>query len=121
MLARLPNLTPAVSPDSERQGEKWVLYLHDHYADRLPPSLPLKALIAPTVKDQASSELVPVKALAVIRALAPSTMEQISGPDPEAWRTMVTLARQLPCFRLNLGKDVTSAPARILELLEEVT
>jgi hypothetical protein len=118
MLGRLPRLAPAVQRREDPPGEKKLLLLQTHFGGQLAPSLPLRALLAPVRCDQQESTLEPVKALTAIRALAPSTMEQISGPDASAWKTITALARQLPCYRLRLGRDLDSAPAVIRRLLD---
>jgi hypothetical protein len=120
MLGRLPRLVPAVQRRDDPPGEKKLLMLQREFAAQLVPSLPLRALLAPVLCDQQASTLEPVKALTAIRALAPSTMEQISGPDASTWKTITALARQLPCYRLRLGRDLDSAPAVIRRLLEEL-
>lgn len=117
MLKRFPGLSPSRQERNDPPGEKSLLSLRERYSSQLAPELRLRALLAPTVSDQEQSSLEPVKALVAVRALAPSTMEQISGPDVSAWKTLTSLARQLPCFRLRLGRDVTSAPAVIAGLI----
>ena len=119
-LRRIPGLGSSRLDRPGPPDDKALLFLHDRYAGLLVPRLRLRALLAPAVCDQEESSLEPVKALAAIRALAPSTMEQISGPDVSAWKTFTSLARQLPSFRLRLGRDVTGAPRLIERLVREL-
>lgn len=119
-LRRIPGLGPSRLDRPGPPDDKVLFLLHDRYAGLLAPQLRLRALLAPAVSDQEESSLEPVKALAAIRALAPSTMEQISGPDVSAWKMFTSLARQLPSFRLRLGRDVTSAPRLIERLVREL-
>lgn len=119
-LRQIPGLGPSRRDRMGPPDDKALFFLHDRYAGALAAELRLRALLAPVVSDQQESSLEPVKALAAIRALAPSTMEQISGPDVSAWRTFTSLARQLPCYRLYLGRDVTSAPRLLERLIREL-
>ena len=121
MLPRFPTLLPAVQKRNDPPGEKALLLLDKMFSRQLLPSLPLRALLLPVISDQDISSLEPVSALSGIRALAPSTLQQISGPDPDAWRTITSLARQLPSFRLRLGRDPTSTPALICDLLDKLS
>ena len=121
MLPRFPALSPAVQKRNDPPGEKALLLLDKLFSRQLIPSLPLRALLLPVVSDQDVSSLEPVTALDGIRALAPSTLQQISGPDPEAWRTITSLARKLPSFQLRLGRDPGSTPALICDLLDNLS
>jgi len=121
MLQKLPGLAPSRQPRNDPAGEKALLLLHERFAERLAPSRRLLALLAPTVRDRPSSALQPIGALEAVRALAPTTMEQIAGPDASAWRTILSLARQLPCYRLELGRDVGSTPPLLSGLIEELS
>ncbi len=113
MLLRLPRLVPSRQRRDDPPGEKALLLLHERHRERIVPSQRLLVLLVPTVSEQERSTLEPVKALAALRALAPTTMEQIAGPDTAAWGTLLALARQLSCYRLNLGRDLFSSPPLI--------
>lgn len=119
MLPNFPGLSPAVQKRNDQPGEKALLLLKDAFAAQLVTDLPMRALLIPTISDQEESSMEPANTLAGIRSLAPSTMQQIAGPDPSAWRMITSLARQLPCFRLKLGRDPTSTPAVISRILED--
>lgn len=119
MLRRLPRLAGSRQQRDDPPGEKALLLLNDQLGDRIVASRRLVALLAPTVRDQARSSLEPIKGLTALRALAPTTMEQIAGPDAAAWTTLLSLAGRLPCYRLDLGRDLLSAPPLISELIAE--
>jgi hypothetical protein len=121
VLKQIRVLGPSRQPRNDPAGEKALLLLRDKHAHQLVPDLPLLALLAPVVSDQETTTLEPVKALVAIRALAPTTLEQISGPDVSAWKTITSLARQLPCYRLRLGRDLGSAPMVISGLINKLT
>jgi hypothetical protein len=125
MLARLPKLLPALQPVDEPRNEfeeeKALLLLQEHFHTQLARSLPIKALLVPQVTEKQATTIHPVSALTGIRALAPSTMQQISGPDPSAWRAITSLAKQVPCYRIETGSDLELIPDAIADLLERIS
>lgn len=118
MLRRLPGLQASAQCRASRKDDKLLLMLQDRFADRMVSDRPIKALLVPRVTERADTAIVPVSALAGIRALAPSTLQQIAGPDPAAWRAITALARHVPSFEIQVGYDLDQIPRRIGELLE---
>ncbi len=125
MLARLPNLLPALQSWDESGDdsgeEKVLLFLQEHFSDRLVRDLPIRALLVPRVSDQRETTVHQVSALTGIRALAPSTMQQISGPDQSAWRAITSLAKQVPSYGIDIGSDLEMIPGVIADLLERIS
>ena len=121
MLKNLPGLLPSRQRRNDPPGEKALLLLRERHAERLVSSRRLLAFLAPTVCDQRYSTLEPVKALIAVRALAPTTMEQVAGPDASAWETILSLAGQLPCYRLRLGHDIGSTAPLLSGLIAELS
>ena len=119
-LTRFPSLAKkAVDPHSD-QFEKKVIFVHQHYPDRLANALPLRALFLPFVSGQPKHRIVPIAPPIALRGLAPSTLFQLSAPSGEHLRIMADLTRQLPCFQLALGTDFASIPAFIKDHLDSL-
>ena len=112
-LTRFPALAQkAVDPHSD-QFEKKVIFVHQHYPDRLANALPLRAIFLPYVSGESDHHLRQVAPEVALRGLAPSTLFQLSAPSREHLRIMAGLTRQLPCYQLALGTDFASIPAFI--------
>ena len=119
MLPRLPQLDPAVQRDAPVE-DKRLLLLTECFGARLARSRPVLALLVPSIGDKAATTVERVPSLEAIRALAPTTMRQIAGPDPGAWRAITALARKVPSFRIRLGYDLDSVARRVSALLQEL-
>jgi hypothetical protein len=61
-----------------------------------------------------------ISAVEGLKALAPSTIFQLPHAGRGALDLLARLARQLPCFRLDLGPDVEEIPAVMEKLLSEI-
>jgi hypothetical protein len=78
----------------------------------------LKAIVVPQIGDCRTSlvKTSPAKALA---ALAPSTMFQLPNERQETFKKLSTLVRQLPCYTLNLGPDLTTIGGLVDDIIEK--
>ncbi|WP_009964164.1 hypothetical protein [Verrucomicrobium spinosum] len=117
-LSQFPQLTSlAVDPQPGSEG-KPVIFMHQHFPDKVAGEMPLKAVIAPRVAgtpETRSSVISPAEAL---RALAPSTLLPRSHPEHASFHDMARLVRHLPCYRLELGTRMEEIPAVIRQLIE---
>jgi hypothetical protein len=120
-LDRQPRFSPWVVNREQLGKEKLLMFLHEHVPDRILTAAPLRAIVLPQVTDRQTASLEPVAPAEALRALAPTTMFQLPGAAGQAMLTMAGLVRQLPCYRLLLGRDVSTGPARLTELLERTT
>jgi hypothetical protein len=67
--------------------------------------------------DRKDTRLVPDSAVNAWKAMAPSTMLQLPGASQTDLARMGDLARRVPCFRLELGKDWDVIPSVIASSL----
>jgi hypothetical protein len=116
-LQRLPFLAPLISNPNQLTTEKALYFLHDHFPEKLLPSFPIKAVLIPRITGQSTTNLTKASAAAGLAALAPSTIFQLAGAGPMAFQTMTKIAKQVPCYYLDLGSDPDHLPAVILKLL----
>ena len=116
-----------VSPDSIREwlgnsgDDKEVLYLASGPERRLPPSLPLRAFLAPRFSNGVTSS---VTAIHPIRAVLPaltSTAAQTPGTGGELLSVLSTLSRRVPCFELRLGSDRRGVADVVRDTLERLS
>jgi hypothetical protein len=99
------------------EDEKALLFLSQHYSERLVQSLPANVVIVPRIVPQARTQLVAVPRAAGLRALAPSSILQLPDAERAAWQTMVHFVRRVPCYELQIGADSSDIPVLIADLL----
>lgn len=125
-VGRFPGIAELVSnlarvqaeADSE-DGEKALIFLHQHFPQRLLPGLPLKAILVPRIHAQAETRITPASAALAFKALAPSTLFQLPGNAREAFQGLASLVRQVPTYEIALGHDIDAIPATIERFLDE--
>ncbi len=116
-LARFPRLQAAQSTNRYIDADKALYFFAKPFADQIVPSLPLKALLLPTIRAGSKSALHAVTPAKAFLAMGPSTLFQLIGERPQTMRHLSELARQLPCYRLTLGADMEQVPLLIANLL----
>jgi len=99
---------------------KSILFLSPDYDDHLVESLPIDAILLPRVGAGDASVLRPAGPLETTRALADSTLHQLPGAGDEAWHRLAALARAVPSFHLELGRDATAIPETIETAISRV-
>jgi hypothetical protein len=81
---------------------------------------PLKAIVMPRfVADLDAPKVVPVTPASALKAMAASTIPQLTGFGSVALRTLSMLTRQVPCYLLGTTADVRLIPPTLSELLHQ--
>jgi hypothetical protein len=113
--ARLPRL--AQVEHSQREDSKIVLDLGASLREQLAGSLPLRAVVIPTVTGT-TGRLYRLPVVAGARALAPSTLFQLPGARQSSLGTIAEILRQIPVYGLDVGPDFAAIPAALLPAIE---
>lgn len=117
-LARFPRLQKAQSRQAYAGADKALYFFAEAFANQLAATLPLKAILLPTVHaQQARSQLRAVSPATALLAMGPSTVFQLIGEKRQTIEQLGQLVRQLPCYRLELGADLEAIPALITDVL----
>lgn len=117
-LHHFPALTPLVNnPSGLAEGEKALLLLQQHFPEQLAPCLPLRAILLPTITGEKATSLTATSKSEALRALAPSTLFQLSTGGEQDFRFLSRLVGQVPAYRLNLGTELAQIPKAIQSLL----
>ncbi|MEH1899867.1 MAG: serine kinase [Nostoc sp.] len=119
-LERFPSLAPMVNNVDRLELEKAMLFLHQHHPEKIARGFPIKAVLIPQVTGKIDTNLRLTTAGVALRALAPSTIFQLSGSGQTAFGMMSSLVKQVPCYALELGTDVAQIPNVILQLLSKL-
>lgn len=119
-LHTFPQLAPFFRSLDQRNNNKRVIFLHQHYPEKLIPGFPIRAVLVPSITGRGETKLSVTSPAIGLRALAPSTIFQLSGADEGAFQIMAECVRKLPCYNLELGTDLSAIPEVILSLLADV-
>jgi hypothetical protein len=119
--ARLPALAALSTPLGGEQAEKGMLLVHQHFPERIVTGFPVRAVLLPEVGLRQEAGLHPISPSSVLRELLPTTMSQMPGTDSGTFRTLATLVKAVPCYRLALGPDLGTAVGAIRQLLARET
>jgi hypothetical protein len=117
---RFPALLPKISNPERLADEKALLFVNEHYPLKVATRLPVRAILLPRITGLAETRLKRVSVAMSLAALAPSTIFQLPRAGSEAFKFLATFARQLPCFSLEVGTDLSAIPPVIEGLLAEI-
>jgi len=120
-LLRFPELGRLFADASCRMEEKALVFLHDYCPEKLSSVFPLQAVLLPRVRGGTSSSLEAVSPAAALKALAPSTIFQLSGAGANSFRIMSGVVQRVPCYQINLGSELESVSQTIVNLLGRET
>jgi hypothetical protein len=113
-----PHLLPLVSNPQDLGICKAVIYLNDHHPEKVTRGFPVKAVFIPRVTGKVDTHLTPASHVDGLRALAPSTLFQLSGAGEQNFALMASFARRIPSYFLDAGTDLDQIPTVIQEFLE---
>lgn len=83
-------------------------------------SLPLVALLIPSISGERTSRIEPASAMQGMLALAPSTLLYCPGGAEQTLNTLAELSRTLPVYRLFLGTDHDKLAAFLTEWISSL-
>lgn len=97
---------------------KELLYLNEEATVNVTAHLPLRAILVPEIDASASNtKIEPAGSGAAFKALAPSTISQLSGAGPQTFQRIARLAQSLPAFRISLARDFDRIPDVVRKFL----
>ncbi|MEO8464791.1 MAG: serine kinase [Gammaproteobacteria bacterium] len=114
-----PHLLPLVSNPDDLGVAKAVIYLNDHHPEKLTRGFPVKSIFIPRVTGKVDTHITPASHVDGLRALAPSTLFQLSGTGGQNFALMANFARRVPSHFLDAGTDLEQIPAVIKKFLAQ--
>jgi len=119
-LERFKYLRSAIINIDQISVEKALFFTHPIFPENTTNGFPLKAILIPRVAGKLESWISDISKADALKALAPSSIFQLSGADSATFNNLVTLTRKIPTFRLNLGTDIKNIPNTISKFLSEL-
>jgi hypothetical protein len=114
---RFPQLLSKVSNLDRLETEKAILFLNEDYPKKIISGFPLRSILMPRVTGCDRTQLHRASAMQMLRAIAPSTLIQLAGTSQSSLTFLADLVKQVPCYILEVGKNIETIPNVILELL----
>lgn len=119
-LGLLPHFRPHVANQGVEDGEKAIIFLAECLQEELVASLPIKAILLPKTSGAQTTRYRPASRAEAFRALAPSTIFQLTGAGARSSAELGQLARRIPSFHLDLGRDMGDTVAVVKSILEQL-
>lgn len=117
---RFPALLPKIANPDRLADEKALLFVNEHFPAKVATRLPVRAVLLPRVTGIPETRWKQVSVAMTLAALAPSTIFQLPRAGNEAFQFLAAFVRQLPCFSLEVGTDLSNIPPVIEQLLAEL-
>lgn len=115
-----PALLSKIANPDRLADEKALLFVNEHDPAKVATRLPVRAILLPRVTGLPETRWKRVSVAMTLAALAPSTIFQLPRAGNEALKFLATFARNLPCYSLEVGTNLSTIPPVIEGLLAEI-
>jgi hypothetical protein len=119
-MRRFPQFLPGIANVAGLDGEKPMIFLHQHWPQSVLRGFPIRAILLPQICADGATAVRRATAAAALKALAPSTLLQLPGLGQGALQAMSRLVRLVPAYTLALGPDLARIPAVVAGLLRDL-
>ena len=117
-VGRFPELAEKVSNRKKLDAEKAVIYLHQHFPERMSQGFPVSAVLLPNITHGNKTFIRRASPAEGIKTLAPSTLVLQTGSRKEAFGFLARFIHQTPCYWLEMGTDMSSVTGVIKEFIK---
>lgn len=118
--ARFPDLVagPVLNEDRS-EDDKLVMLVAAGAPDGMIRDFAVRSVVVPVI-DGGPTRVSPISRGEALRALAPSTVLQLSGAGGRTLAAMAELVRRVPAHALHLSPDPRTAPEVLVELIDRL-
>ena len=120
-LALFPSLLPHAIEDRAGRDKKSAVILSQVLPGRMAQVARVRALVVTSVVSVSESRYRPTSKGQALLSLGPSSLLQIPSQGVRGFDALCQLVERVPCYCLELGRDLTSIPRRVEEILLEAT
>lgn len=117
--ARFPSLAALAEQPPPHSPDKPVVFLHQHFPERIRLSAPVRAIVLPVITGLADTVAVRIPPTTAIRTLAASSIAQLPQDDAGLFLDLAGLAQRVPCYRLELGTRLDAIAPCVRSLIEQ--
>jgi hypothetical protein len=116
-LTRMPEFGPVIANPDRLPLHKAVIFVQEHWPERLVRSAPIRAVVIPRVAGVTASRLHPATAAEAFAAVAPSTTLQLAAADADTMHSIRRVITGLPAWHLDLSDDPADIARTVGSLL----
>ncbi len=120
-LQRFPDLLEHAHAPQFESEHKHVLYLDRKISGSLQVSQAISALALPRIVDSETTSFEPATRMQGLRALAPTSVMYLARPNRTAFDRISALVESVPCFWLNLGRNVSTIAPSVKEMIASIS
>jgi len=117
LLSTAAELFPAQGDRTPGDG-KALVSAFELAPSRMPSGLPIDAILIPRISPGSATSVVPATRSAALLALAPTTVLNLPGGGPGAFRAIARLAERVPTLWLQLGSDLAGVAPVVMRALQ---
>jgi hypothetical protein len=100
--------------------EKCLGFVDTAYPDQVARTLPVVAVLLPTITGRADTRVRPTSSASALLALGPATILQLRSDGSATFSTLSRLLNQVPSFSLEVGTQLETIPESISSLLDQL-
>lgn len=119
-LARFPSLL-SYSMKGRPEEEKSAVLLAQAFPEKLMCVVPIRVLLIPRIVHAQEPKIYPASRAQALLTLGPSSLFQIHSQRTYSFDNLTQLVEQVPCYWLELGRDLSLIPRCVEELMTKGT
>ncbi len=112
-----PEMNEHIDNKNRTEHEKAFLYHHQIWPDRIAQGFPIKAILVLKRQNTTRSSIQPATKDDALKALAISTMWQLTHTGIPTFQLLKKATESVPCYFLHLGRDLQHIPEIIGHVL----
>lgn len=113
-------LIPHAIQGSNPGEDKDLVIVSKLYPGQLKRSAVIKALVIPKVTDKSIPRIFPIKKIKALLAMAPSSILYLPNAGDSYLNLLGNITQSVPCYSLELGKDISMIPECMSSILNEM-
>ncbi|MFC1617025.1 hypothetical protein ACFL2K_02280 [Candidatus Margulisiibacteriota bacterium] len=96
---------------------KYLYLLNTLFPEKMTKKLPIKAIFVPQINNSISTTIEPTSPMTALKAIAPTTILQLSAEQNSLLTIFSKLVQKVPCYNLKLGSDLEQIPKIVSKYL----
>jgi len=123
----LTNLSNLSYNNEELVSQKALFFLNKYFPEKMIKGFPCRAILLPSVSGLKETKITKISPILIFKSLVPNTIFQL---NTYFWNKKVSgetdlknfsrFIKQLPCYSIEVGTDLSLIPLAILELLSQL-
>ena len=119
-MGRFPFLKDAPGNSHNSDTGKTIFFLNNFMPRKLAKGFPIRTILIPQIAGIPETRFEKASTASAFRAIAISTVFQLSGSECHIFSYLSEVVRKVPCYFMKSGTNVTGIPAAVAQLLSEL-